>query len=86
MAERLYRGDSGEPKSESAKRVLPLGLFVERYRQHRPAEATAEQYVFESQGEPMDDRAILRNVIRPAPKRLEEGATTFEAMEQAGHS
>jgi hypothetical protein len=55
----------------------------------------------------MDDRAILRNVIRPAAKRLgiyfeglgwhsfrrqnltlmqEEGATTFEAMAQAGHT
>jgi hypothetical protein len=55
----------------------------------------------------MDDRAILRSVIRPAAKRLgfyfegfgwhsfrrqnltllqEEGATTFEAMAQAGHS
>jgi hypothetical protein len=55
----------------------------------------------------MDDRAILRNVIRPAAKRLgcyfpglgwhsfrrqnltllqEEGAITFEAMAQAGHT
>ena len=55
----------------------------------------------------MDDRAILRNVIRPAAKSLgfhleglgwhsfrrqnltllqEEGASTFEAMAQAGHS
>ena len=55
----------------------------------------------------MDDRSILRSVIRPAAKDLgfyfegfgwhsfrrqnitvlqEEGATTFEAMAQAGHS
>jgi hypothetical protein len=55
----------------------------------------------------MDDRAIVRNAIRPAAKRRgfyfegfgwhsfrrqnitilrEEGATTFEAMEQAGRS
>ena len=63
--------------------------------------------MFEKFGEPMDDRSILRSVIRPAAKDLgfyfegfgwhsfrrqnitvlqEEGATTFEAMAQAGHS
>ena len=107
VEERFYRGDSGEPKSKRAERVLPLGILAERYRQHRPKNPKPEQYVFEDGGEPMDDRAILRNLIRPAAKRLgfyfqgfgwhsfrrqnitllqEEGATTFEAMAQAGHS
>jgi hypothetical protein len=86
---------------------LPLGVLLERYRRHRPATAKPEHYVFENSGEPMDDRSILRSVIRPAAKNLgfyfegfgwhsfrrqnitvlqEEGATTFEAMAQAGHS
>jgi integrase len=107
VEERFYRGDTGEPKSERGRRILPLGILVERYRQHRPANAKPEHYVFEEAGEPLDDRSILRNVIRPAAKALgfyfegfgwhsfrrqnitvlqEEGATTFEAMAQAGHS
>ena len=105
--ERFYRGDTGEPKSDRARRVLPLGMLTETYRRHLPAGVNPESYVFENSGEPMDDRAILRNVIRPAARRLgfyfegfgwhsfrrqnitvlqEEGATTFEAMTQAGHS
>jgi len=107
VEERLYRGETGEPKSERGRRILPLGILVERYRRHRPVNAKPEHYVFQNAGEPMDDRSILRNVIRPAAKSLgfyfegfgwhsfrrqnitvlqEEGATTFEAMAQAGHS
>lgn len=70
VEERFYRGDSGEPKSERGKRVLPLGLLVESYRGHRPNGVNPDRYVFEHDGEPMDDRAILRGVIRPAAKRL----------------
>lgn len=70
VEERFYRGDSGEPKSERARRVLPLGLLTGRFREHRPNDARPEQYVFENSGEPLDDRAILRRVIRPAAKRL----------------
>ena len=36
VEERLYRGEIGEPKSERARRILPLGLLLESYRQHRP--------------------------------------------------
>jgi integrase len=107
VEERFYRGESGEPKSERAKRVLPLGMLTARYQQHMPGGSNRDWYVFERSGRPMDDRAILRNVIRPTAKRLgfyfegfgwhsfrrqnitvlqEEGATTFEAMAQAGHS
>jgi integrase len=107
VEERFYRGETGEPKSERARRPLPMGLLTELYKQHRPANAVPNQYIFDNSGEPMDDRAILRDVIRPAAERLgfhfegfgwhsfrrqnitvlqEEGATAFEAMEQAGHS
>ncbi|PYU96654.1 MAG: hypothetical protein DMG25_01250, partial [Acidobacteria bacterium] len=34
------------------------------------ADAKADGYVFETDGNPFDDRAILKNFIRPAAKRL----------------
>jgi integrase len=70
IEERFYRGETGEPKSEKARRVLPLGLLKDRYKQHRPANAVLDAYVFEAWGEPLDDRSILRGVIRPAARRL----------------
>ena len=70
IEERYYRGDTDEPKSDRSKRVLPLGYLTETFRQHRPADATADDYVFQKDGEPLDDRAILRDHIRPAAKRL----------------
>jgi integrase len=107
VEERYYRGDTDEPKTDGSRRELPLGDLVEPLRKHRPAKFGPDDYVFSRDGGPMDDRAILRNVIRPAAKRLgfyfqglgwhsfrrqnltllqEEGATTFEAMAQAGHT
>jgi len=107
VVERYYRGDTGEPKSESSKRELSLGILTRVYAQIQPASAGDDTYVFEADGEPLDGRAILRNVIRPAAKRLgfhfegrgwhsfrrqnltliqEEGASSFEAMVQAGHT
>ena len=107
VRERYYRGDTDEPKSERSRRVLPLGYLVEAYRRRRAGCPTPSGYVFEKDGEPMDDRALLKDVIRPAAKQLgiyfqgfgwhsfrrqnltviqEEGATTFEAQAQAGHS
>ena len=107
VRERYYRGDTDEPKSERSRRVLPLGYLVEAYRRRRAGCPTLSGYVFEKDGEPMDDRALLKDVIRPAAKQLEiyfqgfgwhsfrrqnltviqeEGATTFEAQAQAGHS
>ena len=70
VEERFYRGDTGEPKSERGRRILPLGILVERYRRHRPANAKPDHYVFQDGGDPLDDRSILRNVIRPAAKTL----------------
>jgi integrase len=70
VEERLYRGETGEPKSDRGRRILPLGILREPYLLHRPANAKPEQYVFEDSGEPLDDRSILRSVIRPAAKDL----------------
>jgi len=70
VEERFYRGDTGEPKSEKSKRVLSLGNLTQLYAQVKPATAEEDAYVFHLDGEPLDDRAILRDVIRPAAKRL----------------
>lgn len=68
--ERFYRGELGEPKSERARRTLPLGLLTEYYRQLKPNDVSPDSYVFEEEGKPRDDRAILQKVIRPAAKNL----------------
>ena len=70
VTERYYRGDTDEPKTERARRELPLGCLVEAYRRHKPADAKGDGYVFEKGRHPLDDRAILKNFIRPAAKRL----------------
>ena len=70
VEERYYRGDTGEPKTERSRRVLSLCLLVEEYRRRKEAGASPEDYVFHRNGEPMDDRQLLRNVLRPTAKRL----------------
>jgi len=67
---RLYRGDFDEPKTEGSKRIVPLGMLCAEFRQLRPADAQDDDFVFQRDGKPLDDRAILRNCIRPAAKRL----------------
>ena len=70
VEERYYRGDTDEPKSERSRRSLPLGYLTEALRRHKPSRAPLDDYVFHKGGEPLDDRAILRDHIRPATKRL----------------
>ena len=70
VEERYYRGDTDEPKSERSRRSLPLGYLTEALRRHKPSKASPDDYVFHKDGEPLDDRAILRDYIRPAAKRL----------------
>jgi integrase len=70
VTERYYRGDTDKPKSDRACRVLPLGHLVEAYRRHKPPDARADGHVFEKYGSPLDDRAILKDFIRPTAKRL----------------
>jgi integrase len=50
VTERYYRGDTDEPKTERARRELPLGCLVEAYRRHKAADANGDGYVFEKDG------------------------------------
>jgi integrase len=68
--ERYYRGDTDVPKSPDSEGELSLGELVNAYRGLKPADAKPEDYVFAERGEPLDDREILKNYIRPAAKRL----------------
>jgi hypothetical protein len=70
VTERYYRADTDEPKTEHARREHPLGCLVESYRHHKTANAKGDGNVFEKDGNPLDDRAILKDFIRPAAKRL----------------
>jgi integrase len=70
VEERYYRGDTDIPKTEGSKRVLPLGHLVTEYRALKEPGVLGTEYVFARNGDPMDDRAMLRNYIRPAAKKL----------------
>ena len=70
VEERYYRGDTDEPKSERSRRPLPLGYLTGALRQHKPSNAPPDDYVFHKDGEPLGDRAILRDYIRPAAQQL----------------
>ena len=70
VEERYYRGDTDEPKSERSRRSLPLGYLTETLRRRKPSNASPDDYVFHKDGEPLDDRAILRDYIRPAAQQL----------------
>jgi integrase len=70
VEERYYRGDTDVPKSLSSERNLSLGYLDKAYCRLKPPDAKPEDYVFEERGEPLDDREILKNYIRPAAKRL----------------
>jgi integrase len=65
VKERYYRGDTGEPKSEKSKRTLSLCRLIPLYERFRPATAQADSLVFNLDGQPLDERAILREIIRP---------------------
>ena len=110
----LLESTGGKVFASAAERPLPLGYLAKEFRELRlQAEAERQklgghEYVFHKEdGKPLDDRDVLRDIIRPAAERLdlyfegfgwhsfrrqnitlmqEEGATTFEAMEQAGHT
>jgi integrase len=70
VEERRYRGDTDVPKSERSRRVLPLGRLDAALRKHRPLTWKLDDYVFQRNGEPLDDRDLLRQQIRPAAERL----------------
>jgi integrase len=65
VEERYYRGHIGEPKSDNSKRILSLGNLSGVLRTFRPTDAGDDQFVFQEGGTPLDDRKILRDVIRP---------------------
>ena len=70
VEERRYRGDTDVPKSERSRRVLPLARLDVPLRKHRPLAWKLDDYVFQRNGEPLDDRDLLRQQIRPAAERL----------------
>jgi hypothetical protein len=67
VQETYFRGEIGETKTH---RALALGMLTATFEQLRPADARPGDYVFQVDGEPMDDRDILREYIRPAAERL----------------
>ena len=70
VQETYYRGERGETKTEESKRELWLGVLRDTVVAFKPANAEPGQYVFLLNGQPIDNRAILRRHLRPTAKRL----------------
>lgn len=62
---RVYRGDIDEPKSEAAKRWVPLGTLARELG----TPGAAHALIFRRAQEPLDDRDLQQHVFRPAAKR-----------------
>lgn len=67
VRERNYRGDQDKPKSRSSRRDLPIGALAARYR---PMNGNPEDFVFNEDGNPCDERSVLRYQLRPVARRL----------------
>jgi hypothetical protein len=50
--------------------IIVDDALVEVYRQRKPVGSGDDQYVFQRDGEPLEDRAVLKDVIRPLAKKL----------------
>ncbi len=71
IRQRWYRGDLDETKSERGKRDLPVGYLVKDLKAAYPGPGNRDRFVFDrGDGEPYDDRALLKDFLRPAAKEL----------------
>ena len=72
IRQRWYRGDLDVPKSRRSHRDLPLGYVVGLLRELQAnSGAGQEAFVFDrGGGEPYDDRALMKDYLRPAAKEL----------------
>lgn len=69
IAQRWYRGDLDECKSESSRRVVSLGAAADALRERLKGDP--ERFIFaRADGLPFDDRDLLRWHVRPALKAL----------------
>jgi integrase len=71
VRERNYRGEQGSPKTRSSRRDLPLGVLIEQYRALKPVETLPDAFVFHEEGQPLDERSVLRYQLRPVAKALQ---------------
>ncbi len=58
------------PKSKRSRRDLPIPGVAERYRFLKPADVQPDDFVFQKHGEPLDERALLRQELKPVLRRL----------------
>lgn len=59
-----------QPFSACAENASCPGILADSYTALKPDPGNADGYVFERNGVPLDDRALLRQVIRPIAQRL----------------
>lgn len=72
VARRWHRGDVDDPKSQQSERTRQLGPLVEEFKRRYPGAHAIEKYIFVGDDGivPPDDRDVLREILRPAAKRL----------------
>ena len=74
IEQRWYRGNLDVVKTERSRRDVPLGLLSDRFRELREAGGAAVgegSYVFDrGDGQPWDDRKLLRDFVRPKAREL----------------
>jgi len=70
VRERNYRGHQGRLKSKRSRRDLPIPGVAERYGFLKPADAQPDDFVFQKEGQPLDERALLRQELKPVLERL----------------
>jgi integrase len=71
VRERNYRGEQGSPKTRSSRRDLPVGVLIEQYKALKPVEVPPDAFVFHEEGQPLDERSVLRYQLRPVAKALQ---------------
>jgi integrase len=67
---RWRRGTVAPPKSGNAARTRQIGSLADDLSEKRGREATADQWVFIRDGEPLDDRDLQQHVFRKTAVRL----------------
>jgi integrase len=70
VRERNYRGHQGRLKSKRSRRDLPIPGVAERYRFLKPADAQPDDFVVQKDGQPLDERALLRCELKPVLEQL----------------
>lgn len=67
---RHSRGDLDDPKTEASKRTRQISRLAVWLKAFQPADAKMTDWIFQRDGEPIDDRDLQQHVFRPAAEAV----------------